>query len=95
MGLKKGNYKPRLTVEDSKKICELYLEGKTQQQIAFVIGRSRSTVRHILNRSPELGANIPKYLKSVDITDNKERDGVDLSSLPDDILFEHSKEYII
>lgn len=95
MNNKKGNYKPRLTIEESKKVIELYLSGKTQDQIAETMERSRSTIRHILNRAPELGIKLPKYLKLPITYEHRGMEEQVLKSLPDNVLFQHSKEYYL
>ena len=95
MSQKKGQYKPRLTVEQSKEIIELFLAGKTIDEIAALTNRSKSVVRQRIHLAPEFGIKLPNYVKVPTKHEHQEIKEIDLSSLDNSILFEHSKEYVI
>lgn len=50
-GVNTEAFKRPLTLEDKRKIFELHHEGKNLKQIAMAVGRSRSSIDHILRRN--------------------------------------------
>jgi len=95
MSNKKGGYKPRLTIDESKQVLNLYLSGKHRDEISKLVGRSPSVIRNIIKRAPEFGVEFPSNLELPFTYDRKDFEEQDFSSLPDNVLFKHSKEYIL
>lgn len=83
-----------ITQEEWDKIHALRAEGKSQSKIAAEVGRCKATVNWVLN------GDKPDFNKKKAITTREckyelvEVEEQDLSSLPNDVLFKHSREFI-
>lgn len=79
-----------LTVEERLKVIDLSEEGMAQKDIAKSIGRSNSLVSHLINSGRDKVMRMRVYANSPERKENnniKPVEEVELSSLPDSVLF--------
>jgi IS30 family transposase len=80
----------KITDEEFSEILKLSDEGMVSKDIAKKTGRARSSIDHMILHRNTYKVVKKKIYKPIVLV---EREEVDLSSLPDNVLFEHSKEY--
>jgi hypothetical protein len=88
----------KVSLQEYEEINKLWEGGMKQKDIAALKDRSTGTICYIINRTQR--ARLVKRMNKKDIvyinkTEYHELEEMDLSKLPDTVLFQHSKEYYI
>lgn len=80
-----------LTPDDYVKIRALFADGMSKKEIATAIGFSTSTVSDVIN-NPQRKCSVDKIHLPRGTGAFKEFQEMDLSTLPDTVLFQYSKD---
>ena len=80
-----------MSQEEREEIMKLHRKGVPQKDIAAQFGRAKSSVCYIVKHGHE--RKIWNRGRATGPVEAKPMETLDLSSLPDNILFKHSKEY--
>ena len=80
-----------MTPEEHAEIMKLHEKGIPQKDIAKQFGRAFSSISYIINHGHE--REIWNRRKTTGPVELKPIETIDLSSLPDNILFKHTREY--
>ena len=84
-----------ITEHEWNLIHSLRSEGKSQAKIGAEIGRCKATINWVLNGDkPDFGKKAIATARECKYN-FQEQEEIDPSSLPDTVLFKHSKEFII
>lgn len=88
----------KLTAEEQQKIVDMWNGPYSQKEIAVALDRSTGCITSVIKRitaGGEIKDRTPKREEKIGKVQYHELETQDLSSLPDTVLFKHSKEFFI